>query len=192
VPAVIAGVRVADGSNGINRVSGVVDTLNAMYKLSVIARRDEIAGNPMVIMDSTRQGIYGSIAATDKTAVTFKDSWMALSSSLGTLTNVVAGLPGKSGSGPVPAWITGLGRDKDCAAYMWVNFESASEAVRNAIAVYSLVLIAQNDPDAGTTRHKLGEIEKWVRLFKVMKSGSAWLKYDNDSFEVRFDLGAGK
>ncbi|MDD4871343.1 MAG: hypothetical protein PHR77_12355 [Kiritimatiellae bacterium] len=189
VPSIVTGINVLDETNSIARVSETVDMLNALYRLSVIPRREEIAGRTVVVFDSTRQqGVYDSIAATDKPAITTKEHWLAISSSIGTLTNVVCDPIRIEGTRISPPWVAGIRDVKDCAGYVWIDYESTSEAIKNAIAVYSLVLIAQNADGTAEIRDKLEILQRWIKVLKPVKIAEFKLRCLTPEVELHFKL----
>jgi len=188
VPTFLVGVHVADEGRSMGKVSETVDILNASYKLSVIPRREDVAGRAVIVVESTRQqGVFDSIAPTDKPAVTCKGRWLTISSSFETLTNVVCRqAQDESANGQ---WARGIRSVKDCAGYMWVDFERSSEAIKHAIAAYSLVLMAQNSGESSETRKQLAVLDTWVRGLKPVKTAEFKLTFSGDQFRVGFSLG---
>ncbi|MDD5703553.1 MAG: hypothetical protein PHU23_16090 [Dehalococcoidales bacterium] len=189
LPAVMTGVCVKDDSNTVAKTSETVDTLNALYKTSLIPRREEVGGRTVIALDSTRQqGVYDSIAPTDKPAITIRDGWLVISSSLGTLTNVVCGV-GQRDAVNTQLWGRGIADVSNCAGYAWVNLESAGESVRNAIAAYSLILIAQNAANTLETRRKLAILQTWINIVKPLKKAELKLFIHEQQFELSFKFG---
>ena len=190
VPSLVSGIPVNDDCNFVARISETVDVLNSLYKSSLIPRREEIAGRVVVAIDSTRQqGVYDSIAPTDKPAITEKNHWLMMSSSLGTLSNVVC----SSSQGTVSSeqlWARGLDNITNCAGYAWIDLESTGDALRNAIAAYSLVLIAQNTPNAAETRKKMAGFQAWLNVIKPLKTCELKLVTDDSNLELLFAFGS--
>lgn len=187
VPALVTGVTVDDNCNYAARISETVDVLNALYKTSLIPRKDEIEGRVVIAIDSTRQqGVYDSIAPTDKPAITLKDHWLMMSSSLGTLSNVVCA---SSTVKDEQSWVKGTGNLTNCAGYAWINLESTGNAIKNAIAAYSLVLIAQNSPNTAEIRKTLALVQTWLNVVKPVKACELKLSTNDSSFELLFAFG---
>ena len=185
VPSLVAGVCVKNEANVMAKVPATIDTLNALYRGGMIPRREDISGHPVVALDSTQSGIYGSIAATDKPAVTARDRWFMIASSMGTLTNALCG------SGTADAkWLKGRSVVGPCSCYAWINIQSAGQAIKNAIAAYTLVLIAQNSEGTGEMRQKLGMVRTWIDVLTPLKEGELWLSFADSEFELRFKFGA--
>jgi len=190
VPTFIAGAHVTDEARCMARVTEIIDILNAAFKLSVIPRREDFGGKPVIVVDSTRQeGVFDSLASTDKPAVTCKDKWLTISSSLDTLTNIVCRPPLNRDSGG--RWASGIPRlSKDCSGYMWVDFEASSDAIRHAIAAYTLVLMTQNSGNRLDARKELALLDNWINGLKSARTAEFWLTFKGDGFQVRFEFGS--
>ena len=74
-------------------------------------------------------------------------------------------------------------------SYAWLNLRSAGRALRNGIAVYSLILMAQNTQGSAEARKSLEHVKAWIDVMRPLKTCSLWLNSRGSQFDLQFKLG---
>ena len=85
-------------------------------------------------------------------------------------------------------WHRGIG-GRDAAGYAWIDIEPTGRALKNAIAIYKLILMMQNTGVSLKTRENLRYVEVWIDAMIPLKTCFLWLDFDGSEFEVLFKLG---
>jgi len=190
VPAIVAGVRVTDEDQAMEAATESLDAINAARGWSLIPRKETVGAHPVVVVDGTRGGLYGSAGEKEKPAFTVSSGWFVLSSNMGTLEKLLRGMDAAGVMGVNGAeWREGIGSGEG-PAYAWIDMESSGVALRNAIAVYTLVLLAQNAPDRAELREGLERAKTWIDAAGSIETCMLWLDSEETEFELRFKLGA--
>jgi len=187
VPSLIIGAEVREESEGEAVASALLDRLNARYGWSLIPRLVEEGGQQIFVLDTGRGGLYGSIGMRERPAYAVKDGWFVFSSNMDVLARWLTGRLAPSSAGA--AWQEAESPPANSAAYGWVDLQSTGQAVRNAIAVYSLALMAQNSAGNAATRRNLEEAKMWINALTPLETCALWLGEHEDEFDLRFRLG---
>lgn len=187
VPTVMFGIEIEDGDKALDMVAEALDKLNAQYGWALIPRRVETSGRPAIVLDSSRAGIYSSLSSRQRAVFAVEEGWLVFSSNMEALNKLLVR------SQRSAAVAQGLWRAKevqDASAYAWLDLESMGQSLRNAIAVYSLILMVQNDKSSVETRRSLEYIKGLIDSAQPLKTCFFWLGFEGSEFEVRFKLGA--
>jgi hypothetical protein len=190
IPAFVMGVRAKADLKYGGLVSNTIDRLNAMYGWGLIGRQGEAEGRPVTIFDSTRRGIYASVGAEEKMAAMMTDKWFVFSTCIGSLTSIVSRAKASTNEHKMVRWLEPYGSSGAKLGYLWIDLISAGQAVKNAIAVYSLVLMVQNSKEVPETRERLEAAKRWVDALVPFKTGKLWLVSDGLEMQVHFLLGS--
>jgi len=208
VPTLMVGVEVKDPVRVPGMVEDMLDGLNAQYGWALIPRRASVDGHSLqgtpdealteggiVMLDSTREGIYGSLRPRERPAFTSKEGWLVFSSNMEALVKLVNRQTG--GLRPVTAasdtnakWFKGMA-EREGSAYAWLDLEPTSRALKNAMAVYSLVLMVQKAEGNAKTRESLERVKVWLDVICSWKTCSLWITAGGSEFEACFTLGQG-
>ncbi|MBM4142076.1 MAG: DsbA family protein [Lentisphaerae bacterium] len=184
VPTVLACARVADEAAGEKALREAMDRLNGRYGWSLLPRQIDTAGVRATVLDTGRGGVYGSMAPGERMAYAVRDGWLVLASNADVLVRLLGG--GNKGGG---TWAAAAG-EHGAAAYAWADLESAGRATRNALAVYSLALIAQGSAGNEAARANLERIREWIAAAAPLKTCSIWLGSSGSDTDLRFRLGS--
>jgi hypothetical protein len=202
VPALMVAVKMRDATNALRVATSTVDELNAQFGWGLISRRVEagkavaphqnqpFTERSLIVLDSSRPGIYGSLKTEEKPAFAAKSGWLIFCTNMGTLENLVNRESAFSNAPPQECrWEKGLALPRT-AAYTWMNLGSTGQALRNAIAVYSLVLIAENTEGSAKTRKDLDQVKAWIEALMPLGECTLWLESGMPEFNLRFRFGA--
>lgn len=188
VPSFLVGVEVREGADVIGPVKAALDRLNAVEEWGLIPRLKEVAGYPVMIADSSRFGLYASLGVTENPALAVAEGWMMFSSTENALTRVLESL-GKTGPDAGPArWLADV-RQADSGA-LWVDLEASEQDVRNAVAVYSLMLTVQRHSQRDEIRAAMEEAKAWLAAARPLRTAMVQLERGPSSGPVlKFRLG---
>lgn len=179
VPAFAVGLKMLDEVNALEVITDTVDEVNAEYDWALVPRRLECAGSQITVLDSARPGtLYDGIGPDERAAFIVKNGWCVFVSNVAVLEKL---LVERGTAGFDYAWLRGC-KEKDAVGYAWINFADTGLALRNAIAVCSLALMAQGNGSSIVTRKDLDYMRRWIDPMSSMEVGSFWL--DTDGFEV--------
>jgi hypothetical protein len=186
VPCLMLGGRVRDAEEAFDSIGSLLDALNREHGLGLIPRRVTAGGRTLLVLDGSRAGLYSSLASSERPAVAVESGWLIFSSSRGALERLL----GRGGevSGP-SRWRAGM-EEGDGYAFGWMDIESAGQAVKNSLAVYSLVLMVRQSEGSAVTRAQLDAAREWIEVLAPLKTCSLWLDDDGSRTELRFRLGA--
>lgn len=187
VPALVAGIRVKEEADVIQRLYETLDRLNGLYHWKVFLRREEKSGSVMI--DSGAKGLFGSLGAREKPAVTVTNGWLILSTCLETLDSLsrtpkVGREPGLSGER--------LERYRDAQGaqgYLWVDLDRSGVGMKNALAVYSLVLMVQDPEGNLQARKNVQDMKAWVETLMLLNTCRLRVKPEEDAFVLDFRMG---
>jgi hypothetical protein len=186
VPTLLLAMQVADAEAAQRAVADALDELNSRYGWSLLPRRVEEGRVSVVVLETGRGGVYASMGPRERPAYAVRDGWLLVASNMDALVKILGGPP--KAAARASTWSAGLG-DHPAAAYAWADVEAAGQAARNAMAVYSLALIAQNSPGSEGARRGLEDMKDWISTFAPLKTAAFWLASDNGELDLRFLLG---
>lgn len=191
VPAVVAGVKMRDGEKPLDLVIETLDKLNAKYGWALIPGH-EGDDQQVVVIQSTRSDVYGSLKAEERVAFTARDGWLIFSSNMASLKKLMAGAAQDAERNTAEAnagWARGIG-DRPAVAYASMNMEATGKALKDALAVYSLVLMVQNSgEDAASQRKTLDAAKGMINSVAALREGKFWLSRTADETKLEFRLG---
>jgi len=189
VPTVMLGVKLMDCRKALASVGGALDRVNMEHGWGLIPDHAEVDGVPVTVLNSTRAGVYSSMKSRERPALATTRGWLILSSCTYSLAKLLGDVqkPERAKTHRT-RWVEGLDTEVD-AAYAWADLESTGGALRNAIAVYSLVLLAQNSEGSQRTRAVLNHARAWIDAVRPLRTCVLRLAPVGESgFEVRFRL----
>jgi len=194
-PALLAGVKLRSTGSVVAVAEQTLDRLNARYGWGLIPRRevvgDEAAGpRELIILDGTRPGVYSSLRAGEKPALAAAGDWLLFGSNADVLRGFLdrAGGPAEAGgTEPAPRWLAAV--RTEAAGGLWVDLDATGQALRKVLAVYSLVLMAQNTEDSSRARRQMEEARRWIDAVRPLQQFAAWASADAADVKVGFRLG---
>lgn len=183
VPALVMGFKVRDGDLALTIATALLDRINARYRWGLIPRRIDIGGCPGMILEGSAGGIYASSKPEDRLAFLARDGWFLTASNVETLRKL-----SEAGPSSKARW------NKDVAghesfAYGWADLDAANMAIRNTMAIYSLVLMAQNRTGDETMRRNLESFKTWTEALKMLETCRFWLRSDRTGAALDFEFG---
>jgi len=138
VPVLFVAVRTRGIDPVDKELPGLIDEINARYDLGLVVTRHPVENWSMYIIDSNRENLYGRMEANEKAGLAVRDGWALLSTSSGALESILT----RGGTaGDTVRWINAF-RKEESGAIAWADLEGASATLRQATAVYALVMIA--------------------------------------------------
>ncbi len=149
VPVMLAGVQVKPGVDINEGVNKLMDRLNAEKGLGIIPVKMPTEKGPIILAGGSKMNLFGD--TRERPALTVRDGWLVVCSDMESLLHV---LQEWDASDPVesPRWSEMLDSEGgEIGAY--VDFTASELSIRNAIAVYTLFLIAEGD---GTAEKRAG------------------------------------
>jgi len=191
VPAVVVMQKVNDPEQALAAVSGALDEINARHGWSLIPRQERIGQDDVVVVDTSRSGILASIGPRERPAFTVRSGWFVFSSNLDTLARLIDRSIQKeqvSPGGAMSRWRRELSGQESLGG-AWIDLESGRVAFRNAVAVYTLSLVARNVNGQSEVRQGLDKLKYWVDAAGTMKTCALWLTPRESELEIRFKVG---
>jgi len=204
VPTLMAGIKVRNGGEALERVTQALDTLNARYGLTLIPRRMPPTGprtgsssngttapaaESLIVLDSTELGIYSALGAKEKPAFAADNSWLLFSSNVAALRKLIARRrEANAPPGPEAAWRRALAGSQ-ASIYATADLKSTGAALGNAIAVYSLALMVRRSEESADTRARLDQAQAWLDALAPFEAASLWLQPDGPDSQLHFRLG---
>jgi hypothetical protein len=188
VPAFAAGIKVEDEDKSLDMVVGLLDKLNAGYGWGLIPQRVESGGH-MVVLDSAKAEIRNRLGQHERPALAVVKGWLVLCSNMEALAKLRERSDGKDAADG--AWLAGLtGKETaDVSACAWVDLEVSGQAIKGALAVYSVLLKVSDSRGSSETRRLLGEIMAWIDLVRPLKASFVEVASDDEGCKGYFEFG---
>ena len=192
------------------------ENTEAVSDKMIVPSADSERDKSLIILDSTRGGMYSEMKLTEKAAIAVKEGWLVFSSNANALEKLIlrdqkleislsrrsnwqtslsqasawhAGAKAEDQQEQEEGgWHRGIG-GRDAAGYAWIDIEPTGRALKNAIAIYKLILMMQNTGVSLKTRENLRYVEVWIDAMIPLKTCFLWLDFDGSEFEVLFKLG---
>jgi hypothetical protein len=187
VPSVMLGVCLADEANGLNTVSESLDRINAARGWGLIPRSVRVGGLDAVVVDSSRGGVYGSLGDAERLVLTVVDGWFVVCSSVRTLERLASERAQRPAAAPASAWAAGV-RAAGGQEYLWLDPGAAGDAVKKALAAYSLVRLVQRGGDRDVLRERLDLLHACVEYLAPIQAAELWMARDRPEPALRFRL----
>ena len=192
VPTIVIGAQMKEGDKVLDLVVETLDKLNSQYGWALIPNRAEVDGHPMIVVESTRWGVYDSMKSEERAAFAASDGWLIFSSNMASLKKLMQAQTGR-GTNDVAdaAWLNGMVA-KPVSAYAWANLAATSKAAKDVIAVATLVTLVsgRGSSDAAIEQRKALDTAKAIAdAVGSMKAGSFRLNTDGSETALFFRLG---
>ena len=187
-PTLVIGVKVKNPAAAASVVGDVLDALNFRYGWALIPHQPENSAAATVI-DSTGNGVYSSLKTTERPAVAVGGDWLVLCSNLATLEKTLREDPKGVLSGLLEGGAAAPGT-RDAVAFAWIDMEPANQALQNAIAVYSLSLLAQGSDGSAETREGLARASQFLDAMRPLGTGTLRFHPRGAELEMEFRFSA--
>lgn len=184
VPTIIVGIRVKKPKAVLQMVDTILDDMNAQNAWALIPRRSAEADPPVVVIDSTRGGVYSSMSPGERPALTARGDWLIFASNVARLDHLVP-LQEPAGDGAASVWMPPGGLQR-AGAYVWADMYPAGQSIRNILAVSSLGLLARKAPDRAAQLDRLGNVKSLVEAFQTAGTCAVWVAPGEGEFAVHF------
>ena len=195
VPTIVIGAQVKEGDKALDLVVETLDKLNSHYGWALIPNRTEVDGHPMIVVESTRWGIYDSMKSEERAAFAASDGWLVFSSNMASLKKLMQEQTARGTNDTTGAtWLNGMSV-KPASAYAWFDLAATSKAAKDVIAVATLVTLVsgQSSGNGGIElRKEFGNAKTIADAAGSMKAGSFWLNTAGGETELFFKLGEEK
>ncbi len=130
VPALWCGVRLPEQAEARTAVLPILDTINARWKLGLVAVPVGAADGLQVLTPAT-DTLYGKLPREERAAYAVRDGWLIACSSLEALQRRLGAAPGAA-----PVWANGLSAGAPVS--LWMDCARTGGLVRGAVAGYTL------------------------------------------------------
>lgn len=190
-PTLVAGMQVGAESNVLARASLLMDQINAATRwgLMLTSRSSDEDMSPAVI-GSAKEGVLSDLEPRERPAFAVTNGWLVVCSNVENLETLFGGSVLGQGAGVTPRWLMFFSGDTD-SAYAHLDLKSASQTLRNALAVYSILLTARDGEKTKEKGRMLSEIRGWIEAGKSCRS--CLLRFDSNSseYQLRFRVESG-
>jgi hypothetical protein len=186
VPSVMAGVCLAGNEDGLETVSAALDRVNAARGWGLIPRPIRVGGLDAVVVDSSRGGVYGSLADGERPVLAVIDGWFVACSSVRTLERCAAERAARPAA-PAAAWAAGV-RAAGGQEYLWLDPGAAGDAIKKALAAYALVRLVQRADARDTLRGRLDLLRACIESLAPIQAAELWMARDRPEPALRFRL----
>lgn len=186
VPTVLAGMNVTNVGTVLDQVADCIDQVNQQYKMGLVPNRTLVQGRPAMALGFSRNDLFASLNPEERPAFVVATNWLVLSSNVDALGKVL----GQRTNAGAARWRGGMERVSDATAYAWIDLESAHQALKNAVAVYTLSLLVKSREGQIEERDQLRNMSGWIDSLRSLKTCRLWLKSDASGFDLEFAFGA--
>ena len=190
VPALIAALPVKDGPAMLPVVKAVLDRLNARQGWGLIPHDVRVGARSVFAVEGTAQNPFSDLPLEERPAYAICDNWLLVSSSLRSLTNLIAryDLPAAAAQAGDARWTDGLDRARG-AAYGWIDLARAQKETRLIVATYSLKLLLEDPRKSQAQRQQLNVLTAWMEALAPLGQTKLWLTADGQMTAVQFEIG---
>ena len=177
VAALVAGVRMREGTDTMAVVGRLLDELNAEHKWSLIPKRMD--DGSVIRVDSTMPGTFKLFPAGRRPAFAGVDGWLMFCTNRKALEKLLA-----VDEAAKSRWLggmehgTGIGIAGDLAA--------TGKAIENAVAAYTLIMDIQAGKKNKDLAVRLDAVRAWARMGAALETGFFRLHAPNGQPEIRF------
>ena len=183
VPSLVIEAELEDAAVDLGAfVSGGLDSVNASCGWQLIPRVGTTNDYVYAVVESARSGVYASTRAGEKVSLTVRDGRLLVSSNEKAMHELLSdrSLPGG-------AWRLGIEQAKG-APCGWATLGRGCQAVRNALAVYSLMLGTTDRAANRQARQNLAVARGWLQRFGPIGEMAVWADPENRPPRIRFRL----
>jgi hypothetical protein len=207
VPSLLVGAQAREETDVRDLARNILDDLNRRYGWGLIPRVKWAGGDgpdgaggsvPMVVVDSTRDGLYSSLAEDERATFARLGDWVLVASNARIMSDILAAsnetngwrhaASGVTRSGAASHWLRGL-VDRRATAYACVDLEASNRALVNAMAVYALALTVRDREQSMPTRRWLGWAAAAADRLRGLGQWRAWATETRDGLRVEFEIG---
>ena len=190
VPAIIVGIPVDNSTNTLGWMKQALDRLNAKYRWGLIPREVDANGSAMFAIENTASDFYSTLTLEEKPAYTICGEWLVLSSSLGSLSSLVA----RFHQMPADArrQETGWKGDLNSVStpcFARIDLARGGKTLRLALTTYGLKLLLEDAKGTLDLRQRLNEVKAWIDSLAPLQTGRFWLRSDGQMMQVQFKAG---
>ena len=193
VPTVMMGMKVRDPNTVLDRVAAATDRLNSECQVGLVPARTEIQRHSAAVLGLNRDNIFASLKPEERPAFVVAGHHLVLSSNTGAAEKVLAGdstIPEAGDQKGNARWLKGLGGGGgNATAYAWIDLEAANQALKNAVAVYTLSLLVRSSEGRIENRDQLKNLSGWIDALRLLKTCRLWLTSDSEGFDLQFEFG---
>lgn len=182
IPVFLMAVQAKPGADVTEGVLGLMDRLNAESGLGIIPIKVPTEGEPVIVAGGSKMNLFGSVK--ERPAVAVKNGWIFLCSDMQSLLGVMD-RQGGSSEVETARWASSTSASDLHRAVVYIDFESSEQAIRNAIAVYTLYLIAEGE----ATESKRAVLDSVRALIESMaSSGEVTALMDAGAGDIMVDI----
>lgn len=186
VPVLLAGISVKPDIDVTKRVYDLMDKLNAEKGLGIIpVKMPTDTEYPVIVAGGSKMNLFGGIK--ERPALTVRDGWLVLCSDMESLLGLMLTNSGSIATEP-PRWAALMAK-RDGVAGVYMDSIASEQAIRNAIAVYTLSLIADGEATA-EKRGQLDALRAMVEGLADVGEVSAVVRPDGDRLRISVLLGS--
>jgi hypothetical protein len=190
VPAIIAGIPVDNSTNTLMWMRQALDRLNAKYRWGLIPREVYANGSAVFAVENTASNFYSTLTLEEKPAYTICGKWLLLSSSLGSLSSLVA----RFNQMPAGAqrqetrWKGDL-NSVSTPCFARIDLARGGKTLRLALTTYGLKLLLEDAKGTLEARQRLNEAKAWIDSLTPFQTCRFWLRSDGQMMQVQFNAG---
>jgi hypothetical protein len=185
IPVFLAGLAVKPEVDVIKKVYEYMDRLNAEKGVGVIPVKMPTDAGPIIVAGGSKMNLFGGIK--ERPALTVRDGYLIFCSDMQSLLSVLQVGEAKS-TVEQPRWER-LMRAEKGGMGVYVDCEAAEQAVRNAVAVYTLSLIADGQGTADK-RRELDAVRAIVESLADVGEVTAVMAADGSKLKVSVVIGS--
>lgn len=193
-PTIACGWQVHKPEEVPDLVTGILDRLSAEYGWTIIPRSVPAEDYVLIALDGTEAGVYSALKKGENSALAIKGNWVVLGSNMQALMRLMDETVGVEFAAACSQVLNrpDAPRADDASVYSSIELAPASTAVRNAVAVYSLMLLGSGDVDSAKRRATLSEFGDFLKIAGGLGKCLVWLGNEGDGFKAHFELGHGE
>jgi hypothetical protein len=185
VPTVMAGMEARNPDGILDRLSETTDRLNRECRWGLVPTRTEIQKRPAAVLGLSRDNLFASLKPEERPVFVAVTNWLLLCSNAETTEKLLA----RNRDSSEARWMAGIEKAKAATGYMWIDLEASNQALKNAVAVYTLSLLVQSSEGRIESRAQLNNLSGWIDALRSLKSCRLWLKSSESEFDLQFEFG---
>ncbi|MCX6998666.1 MAG: hypothetical protein NTV49_16690 [Kiritimatiellaeota bacterium] len=190
VPALVAALPVQDGPAMLTAVKAALDRLNPRQGWGLIPHEVRLGARSVFAVEGTAQNPFSALPLEERPAYAICDGWLLVSSSLRSLSNLVARYdrPEAAAQAGDGRWMEGLASARG-AAYGWMDLARAQKEARLIVATYSLKLLLENPRQSQAQRQQLNVLTAWMDALAPLGQTRLWITSDGQMTALQFEIG---
>jgi hypothetical protein len=193
VPAILAGIPVANSADTLAWMKQALDRLNAKYRWGLIPRELNANGNALFAIENTASNFYSTLTLEEKPAYTICGEWLLLSSNLASLSNLVERFrqmpSGVQGAQSRETWWKGDLDSVSTPCFARIDLAHGGKTLRLALTTYGLKLLLEDAKGTLGIRQRLNEAKAWIDSLAPLQTCRFWLRSDGQMMQVQFKAG---